>query len=61
MPASVNSERSAIASAALLLRHTAGLEQEAREIEEAITRVLGAGYRTQDLRDGASRSRHLRG
>jgi 3-isopropylmalate dehydrogenase len=41
----------AIASAALLLRHTAGLEQEACEIEEAITRVLDAGYRTEDLRD----------
>ena len=41
----------AIASAALLLRHTAELEQEAREIEEAITRVLDAGYRTADLRD----------
>src|SRR4030095_13431105 len=40
----------AIASAALLLRHTAGLEQEAREIEEAITPVLDAGYRTEDLR-----------
>src|ERR1700749_2157417 len=45
----------AIASAALLLRHTAGLEQEAREIEEAITRVLDAGYRTQDLRDDEGR------
>jgi 3-isopropylmalate dehydrogenase len=45
----------AIASAALLLRHTAGLEQEAREVEEAITRVLEAGYRTQDLRDPAGR------
>jgi 3-isopropylmalate dehydrogenase len=41
----------AITSAALLLRHTAGLEQEASEIEAAITRVLDAGYRTEDLRD----------
>ncbi|HYY97664.1 MAG TPA: 3-isopropylmalate dehydrogenase, partial [Pyrinomonadaceae bacterium] len=45
----------AIASAALLLRHTAGLEQEAREIEEAITRTLEAGYRTPDLRDDEGR------
>jgi len=40
----------AISSAALLLRHTAGLEQEARDIEWAVRRVLDAGYRTPDLR-----------
>ncbi len=39
----------AIASAALLLRHTAGLEQEARDVEAAIRDVLDAGYRTPDL------------
>ena len=39
----------AIASAALLLRHTARLEQEARDVEEAVRRVLDAGYRTRDL------------
>ncbi len=39
----------AIASAAMLLRHTAGLEQEAREVEAAITSVLDAGYRTKDI------------
>ena len=39
----------AIASAAMLLRHTACLEQEARDIEEAILTVLEAGHRTADL------------
>jgi 3-isopropylmalate dehydrogenase len=46
----------AIASAAMLLRHTACLEQEARDIEEAILTVLEAGHRTQDLDRGSSRS-----
>ena len=39
----------AILSAALLLRHTAQLEREARVIEEAVDSVLAAGYRTPDL------------
>jgi 3-isopropylmalate dehydrogenase len=39
----------AIASAALLLRYSAKLEQEARDVEEAISRVLEEGYRTADL------------
>lgn len=39
----------AIASAALLLRYTAHLEREARDIEDAIRDVLAAGYRTADL------------
>ncbi|HYJ85103.1 MAG TPA: 3-isopropylmalate dehydrogenase [Pyrinomonadaceae bacterium] len=39
----------AIASAAMLLRYTAKLEQEADEIEEAIRIVLKAGYRTPDI------------
>ena len=39
----------AIASAAMLLRYTAGLEQEAEEIEAAIDSVLNAGYRTPDI------------
>ena len=46
----------AIASAALLLRHSGQLEQEAREVESAIHTVLEAGYRTPDLyRGGAQR------
>ncbi|MBA3442521.1 MAG: 3-isopropylmalate dehydrogenase [Pyrinomonadaceae bacterium] len=44
----------AIASAALLLRYTARLEQEARDVEEAMRRVLDAGYRTRDLDRGHS-------
>lgn len=39
----------AIASAALLLRFSAGLEQDARDIEQAILAVLAEGYRTQDI------------
>ncbi len=39
----------AIASAAMLLRHTAGLVQEAAAIEEAIRKTLEAGLRTRDL------------
>lgn len=39
----------AIASAAMLLRYSASLEQEAEEIEEAIRSVLKSGYRTRDI------------
>lgn len=39
----------AIASAAMLLRHSANLDQEASDIEEAIQSVLEAGYRTPDI------------
>jgi 3-isopropylmalate dehydrogenase len=39
----------AILSAAMLLRHTARLEQEARDIEEAVRAVLDAGHRTADI------------
>jgi len=39
----------AILSAAMLLRHTARLEREAAEIEEAVGAVLEAGHRTPDL------------
>lgn len=42
----------AIASAAMLLRHSAGLEQEANDIESAIEHVLEAGYRTPDIAQG---------
>lgn len=42
----------AIASAAMLLRYTAGLEHEADDIESAITEVLDAGYRTVDVARG---------
>jgi len=39
----------AILSAAMLLRHSLGLEQEAREVEAAVAAVLERGYRTPDL------------
>jgi 3-isopropylmalate dehydrogenase len=42
----------AIASAAMLLRHTARLDDEATEIEEAIRAVLEIGYRTRDIARG---------
>jgi 3-isopropylmalate dehydrogenase len=45
----------AIASAALLLRHSANLEQEAKELEAAIGSVLDAGYRTPDLDRGTGK------
>ena len=45
----------AIASAALLLRYSANLEQEAKEVETAIRAVLDAGYRTPDLDRGTGK------
>src|SRR5215470_5164694 len=41
----------AILTAALMLRFSFGLEQEARAIEAAVERVIEAGYRTEDLRE----------
>jgi 3-isopropylmalate dehydrogenase len=42
----------AIASAALMLRHSANLERDANDIELAIRHVLDAGYRTPDIAAG---------
>jgi len=42
----------AIASAAMMLRHSFDLEQDARDIELAIEHVLEAGYRTPDIAHG---------
>jgi 3-isopropylmalate dehydrogenase len=39
----------AIASAAMLLRHAAGLASEADDVENAIRTALDRGYRTRDL------------
>ena len=39
----------AIASGAMMLRHSAKLEQEASDIERAIQHVLESGYRTADI------------
>ena len=44
----------AIASAAMLLRHTGKQEAAAVSIERAIYSVLDAGYRTADLKRGSS-------
>jgi 3-isopropylmalate dehydrogenase len=45
----------AIASAALLLRYAAGLEQEAVDVETAIKDTLDAGFRTADISRGGDR------
>jgi 3-isopropylmalate dehydrogenase len=42
----------AIASAAMLLRHSANMDREAGDIEMAIQHVLDAGYRTADIAAG---------
>src|SRR5215217_6207475 len=42
----------AIFSAAMMLRHTAGLEREAQDVETAVRSVLDAGYRTPDIDRG---------
>jgi len=44
----------AIASAAMMLRYSANLEQEAADIELAIEHVLEAGYRTPDIATGTN-------
>lgn len=41
----------AILTAALMLRYSLGLQEEARAIEQAVERVIDAGYRTEDLRE----------
>ena len=46
----------AIGSAAMLLRHALGLEDEARAIEIAIGRALTAGLRTADLAQGSDKA-----
>ena len=42
----------AILTAALILRHSAGLESEAAAVEAAVRKVLEQGYRTPDLSRG---------
>ncbi|MEG9435816.1 3-isopropylmalate dehydrogenase [Edaphobacter sp. HDX4] len=42
----------AILTAAMVLRHSAGLEQDARAVEQAVHKVLEAGYRTADIARG---------
>ena len=43
----------AIATVAMLMRHTMGLEHEAGDVEAAISQVLEQGYRTADLHRSA--------
>jgi 3-isopropylmalate dehydrogenase len=38
-----------VISLAMLLRHSLGMENEARAVEEAVAAVIGAGHRTADL------------
>ena len=48
----------AIASAAMLLRHSANMHHEAADLEAAIRQVLDEGYRTADLaREGRGKHR----
>jgi 3-isopropylmalate dehydrogenase len=42
----------AILTAALLLRYSLGQTTEAEMIETAVTRIIDAGYRTEDIREG---------
>jgi 3-isopropylmalate dehydrogenase len=42
----------AILTAAMVLRHSAGLEQEAKAVEAAVTKVLAEGHRTVDIARG---------
>jgi 3-isopropylmalate dehydrogenase len=44
----------AILTAAMLLRHSAGLEEDARAIEAAVDKVLAAGHRTSDIARGSA-------
>jgi 3-isopropylmalate dehydrogenase len=42
----------AILTAAMVLRHSANLEQDAKAVEMAVHKVLNAGYRTADIARG---------
>jgi len=42
----------AILTAAMILRHSANLEQDARAVEQAVHKVLDEGYRTADIARG---------
>ena len=49
----------AILTAAMVLRHSANLEQDAAAIEAAVGHVLAAGHRTADIARGGAASQHL--
>ena len=44
----------AILTAAILLRHSANLDEDARAIEAAVDKVLAAGHRTSDIARGSA-------
>ncbi|HEY0264618.1 MAG TPA: 3-isopropylmalate dehydrogenase [Granulicella sp.] len=44
----------AILTAAMVLRHSAGLETEAKAVENAVLKVLDEGYRTADIARGST-------
>jgi 3-isopropylmalate dehydrogenase len=46
----------AILTAAMVLRHSGGLEQEAAAIEAAVTKVLDGGHRTADIARGGTKA-----
>jgi 3-isopropylmalate dehydrogenase len=46
----------AILTAAMILRHSANLEQDARAVEQAVHKVLDEGYRTADIARGQTSS-----
>jgi 3-isopropylmalate dehydrogenase len=49
----------AILTAAMVLRHSANLEQDAAAIESAVGKVLAAGHRTADIARGNAKGQHL--
>ena len=51
----------AITSAAMLLRHSAGMVHEAADLEAAIQQVLENGYRTVDLASASGGKEHVVG
>jgi 3-isopropylmalate dehydrogenase len=51
----------AILSGALLLRHSLGLEQEARALEAAVNRAIDSGVRTRDIARRDEKSLSTRG
>ncbi|NYF81219.1 3-isopropylmalate dehydrogenase [Granulicella arctica] len=46
----------AILTAAMILRHSAGLEADAKAVEVAVHKVLDAGYRTSDIARGSAQT-----
>jgi 3-isopropylmalate dehydrogenase len=49
----------AILTAAMLLRHSAQLEHEARAVEAAVSQALEEGYRTTDLERAGAPGKHV--